>query len=100
MARPEDKQKTSIRKHSCTYSWIRPPVDAHGKKRKGYDNSETTVGKLLVRRIKICFDILLPDPFLTSYFKIISQITFEQNYTKQIWLRLVEYSCHEVSGPS
>ena len=24
----------------------------------------------------------------------------EQNYTRQIWIRLVEYSCAEVSDPS
>ena len=45
---------------SSFYSWIGRPIRADKKifpkKCNGYDNSQTTVGKLLAKRIQICFD--------------------------------------------
>ena len=55
------------------YSWIGPLVETHEKiipekNRKGYDNLETTVGKLSAMRIQICLDyVFLCDPFFTFF---------------------------------
>ena len=67
--------------------------------RKGYGNSETTVGKLLTRRSQI-FQVFLCDHILTSYFLKQVKTWPKQKYTRQIWIRLVEYSPAEVSDPS
>ena len=44
------------------------------KNQKNCGNSETTIGKLLARRIQICFDYFCKIYFLISFFKISFQI--------------------------
>ena len=66
----------------------------------GYDNSETTVGKLLARRIQICrihFSVII---FLTSHFFKQVKIWSQQKWAQQILIRLVECSSAEVSDAS
>ena len=65
----------------------------------GYDNSETTVWKLLVRTIhifRVYFSVIIFDLLFLKQVKIWSQ----QKYTQKIWIRLAEYSSAEVSDPS
>ena len=98
------KPKKSV--FGCETSWIGSPVHTHTHTQinspsntKSCDNSKTTIGNLSARRIQICsayFCVVHVDLF----FKITFQIMFEQNYTKQIWIRLVKYSCAKISGPS
>ena len=67
--------------------------------KKGYDNSETTFGKLSARRIQIycdrfCLGIILKD--ILNNFQNIAQT----KKPRQIWIRLVKYSSSKVSDPS
>ena len=67
---------------------------------KGYDNSETTIGKFSARRIQI-FQV----PFsMIIFWSLIFLNKWKdgpnKKGTRQIWIRLVEYSSFEVSGPS
>ena len=66
---------------------------------KGYDNSETTDKKLSARRIQI-FRVPLSLTILTSYFLKTSTNMVPKRGTRQIWIRLVEYSGSKVSDPS
>ena len=58
----------------CSMSTAGLPISETHKKnnlpanQKGYDNSETTVGKLSTRKIQICCDNLFK-PFLVSFLK-------------------------------
>ena len=66
---------------------------------KGYDNSETAVRKLSARKIWICrvyFSVIIFD----LLFFLTSETLPQQKQTRQIWIRLVEYSSAEVSDPS
>ena len=67
--------------------------------KKGCDDFETTVEKLLARRIQI-FWVQFCVIHFDLFFKITLQITPEQKCTQQNQIRLVEYSCTKVSGPS
>ena len=62
---------------------------------KGYNTFETTVEKLSTRRIQIC-QVYFCKIYFWPPFKIMSK----QKYTRQIWVRLVEYSSFKVSDPS
>ena len=66
---------------------------------KGYDKSETTVGKLPARRVQIFrarFCIIHFELFFKKTFQIMSEPKFNQKN----WFDLVEYSCTKVSGSS
>ena len=66
---------------------------------KGYDNSKTTIGKLLAREIQIFrvhFSVIIFDLLFLKQVKTRP----EQKLTRQIWIRLVEYSSAEVSDLS
>ena len=68
---------------------------------EGSGKSETTVGKILARRIYI--DLpgkVLSHPCLTSFFEITFQIMSKPTFTRKNRFRLVKYSCAEVSGSS
>ena len=56
---------------------------------RGYDNSETTVGKLSARRIQI-YCVYFSLIILTSYLFKQVKAWPQQKYTQQIWIRLVE----------
>ena len=47
--------------------------------RKGYDNFETTVGKLSARRIQICFDYFCKIHFWPPFSKLLSKYCQEKN---------------------
>ena len=87
------------------YSWIGPPVCRRTRKinlpvnQKGYGKPETTYEKLSARRIQICRVYFCVIHF-RLFFKITFKIMLKQKYTQQIWIRLVKYSCAEVSGSS
>ena len=66
---------------------------------KGYDNFETTIGKLLARRIQICLVQFYKSHFWPLFFKITFQIMSERHSTKQNRIRVVKYSSFEVSDP-
>ena len=66
---------------------------------KGYGNSETTIGKLLMRKIQIYLVKFCKSHF-DLFFKITFQIMPEHHWTKQNRIRVVEYSSTEVSNPS
>ena len=89
-----------------SYSWIGPRVLTykHTKtnsrtNQKCYDNSKATVEKLLVRRIQI-FRVRFCIIHLWPLFKIAFNIMSEAKFTRKNRIRLVEYSCSEVSCPS
>ena len=58
---------------------------------KGYDNSETTVGKFSARGIQIFWIYMFLWSWLTSYFLKKVKTQPQQKYTWQIWIRVVEY---------
>ena len=68
--------------------------------RKGYDNSEPTVGKLLARRIQLFFDYFCKINVDLFFFKITVQKMAREKQSKQNWIRLVKYSSAEVSDVS
>ena len=65
----------------------------------GYDNSETAVGKFLVRRTQV-FRVQNFLIHFHLFFKISFQMLPEKLRTRQIRIRLVEYSSDEVLNPS
>ena len=69
------------------------------KNQKGYDYSETTIGKLSARKIQI-FQVYLCVIHFHFFFKITFQIMLKQKYTRQIWIHLVKYSSADVADPS
>ena len=83
------------------YSWIGPPVEAHGK---SIPQKPTTTPRLRTEAI----GKKNPDPldiyFLWSisdlFFNVIFQMTSEQKYTSKNGILFVKRSCAEVSGLS
>ena len=65
----------------------------------GYENSETTIGKLSARRIEICCKYFSVIILTSSYLKWVN-MCLQQKYTRKIWIRLVKYSSYGVSDPS
>ena len=86
------------------YSWIGPPVETHEKLIPGRIRRARTnprhYWKALGEENPDLSDIFFDGHFLASYFLKQAKTWPQQKYTRQIWIRLVKYSCTEVSGSS
>ena len=84
------------------YSWIADQQDAHEKN----DDEQEGLRQLRDRHWKALGkeNPDLPDSIFCDHFDLIFRITSKilprQKRTRQIWIRLIEYSSAEVSGPS
>ena len=66
---------------------------------KNYDKSRTPYGKLLARRIQVCWVYFCVIHFWPLFFQLCEK-KFKQKKTRENRIRLIEYSCAEISGPS
>ena len=68
--------------------------------RKGYEDSETTIGRLSAKENPDLPGTLFCYHFLASFFLKQAKTWSKQNFTRQNRIRLVKYSSAKVSDPS